>query len=337
MHSSRKSVNVKQIEKVKEICKLENDIIYIAKNGLYVRDVVIDGGIGEEVYVAHISDIHLNYCNKQDFDEAEPVLMSTYENRVWCANGETVPKLQRALEFLDDADQLIVNGDTLDYLSYGTMEIMDRELWDKYPNVIATLGGHEVLRKMQGKVEDTLSREDRLAILEKFWKHDMYYVSRIIKNKVMVIGMFNDLAQLGEEQKQKLEADIKTAKEKGYVILIFVHEPIATYNPEYKNFTEDMAMLVGDPAGFPQDFCDGISVGYKKTGSDECDEITKSVYSLIVNNADVVKGVFTAHHHSDMHLNIIAKTSNGMDAIIPQFVNTALAYDYGHVMRIFVK
>lgn len=328
---------MKQVKKQKKIISIENDVIYIAENGLYVRDVLIDADMGEEVYIGHLSDVHLNYCNKQDFDEAEPVIMSTYENRVWNSNAESVPKLEKTLAFLDDVDQLVINGDTLDYLSHGTMELMQREVWDKCPGVIATLGGHEVLRKMQGKVEDTLSRDERLAMLDKFWKHDMYYISKVIKGKVMIIGMFNDLAQFNEEQKNKLETDIKTAREKDYVILIFIHEPIATHNPKHENFTADMAMLVGDPSGFPKDFCNGISQNSKLIGNQDCDEITNTVYNLIVNNADVIKGVFAGHHHSDMHLDIIAKTSDGKDATITEYVNTAMAYDDGHLMRITVK
>ena len=325
------------VEKIKIISRLENDEIYFADNGLYVRDVVIDAGIGEDVYIAHISDIHLSHCNQQDFDEAEPVVMSTYENRVWCARAETVPKLQRALAFLDDADQLVVNGDTLDYLSHGAMELMDRELWDKCPDVIATMGGHEVLRQMEGKVEDTLSRAERLAILEKYWRHDIYYISAVVKDKVMIIGMFNDLAKFTEDQKHKLEADIKKARENGYAVLMFMHEPIVTYNPEYKTFTLDKVLLPGYADIFPIDFYDSTRYNNHFAGGPRCDEITNEVYSVIVNNADVVKAVFTAHWHNDMQVNIIAKTADGKDAIIPQFVNTALAYDDGHVMRITVK
>ena len=328
---------MKQIAKTKIVYSMENDEIHIAPNGLYVRDVVIDAGIGEEVYIGQISDIHLNYCNQKDFDEANPVLMSTYKNRLWCANGESVPKLQRALEFLDDTDALVVNGDTLDYLSYGTMELMDKELWDKRPDVIATLGGHEVVRQMQGEICDPQPYEERVEIIKKYWRHDIYYVSKLIKDKVMIIGMFNDLAKLNEYQRQKLDEDIKLARQKGYAVLIFMHEPVATYNPEYKNFTEGMTMLLGDPAGYPKDFCHGITGGSKMVGNEKCDEATKAVYNLIVNNADVVKGVFAAHHHSDIHIDIIAKTHTGDDTTIPQFINTASAYDDGHVMRIIIK
>lgn len=327
---------MKRIKKIKEICKSENDVIYIAENGLYVRDVLIDGGIGEEVYIAQISDIHLNYCNQKDFDEADPVVMSTYKNRLWCAKGETVPKLQRALEFLDDADQLVVNGDTLDYLSHGTIELMDRELWDKCPDVIATLGGHEVVRQMQGTVCDPIPYEERVEIIKKYWRHDIYYVSKVVKDKVMIIGMFNDLAKFNEYQKEKLEADINIAREKGYAVLVFMHEPVATHNPEHKTCTEKDVMLAGDTAGFPVDFCDCSQYHHSFAGGVRCDKVTNEVYELVVNSADVVKGIFTAHWHNDMHLDIVAK-NNGEETIIPQFIHTASAYDDGHVMRITVK
>ncbi len=328
---------MKQIAKTKIVYSMENDEIHIAPNGLYVRDVVIDAGIGEEVYIGQISDIHLNYCNQKDFDEANPVLMSTYKNRLWCANGETVPKLQKALEFLDDIDQLVVNGDTLDYLSHGTIELMDRELWEKCPDVIATVGGHEVVRQMQGEICDPQPYDERVEIIKNYWKHDVYYVSKVIKDKVMIIGMFNDLAKLNEYQRQKLEADIELAREKGYIILIFMHEPVATHNTEHKNCTEKDVMLAGDTASFPVDFCDCTLHRHNFVGGVRCDAVTNETYQLIVNSADVVKGIFTAHWHNDMHLDIVAKNNKGETTVIPQFIHTASAYDDGHVMRIIIK
>ena len=322
---------VKHIQDI-YISKDNKDNIYLAENGLYIRDVEIDAGLGEEVLIGHLSDIHLNYCNQRDFDEADPVVMSTYENRHWCANGETVVKAQRCFTFLEDADQIVLNGDTMDYLSHGSMELMQQEVWDKHPAVIATLCGHEVARKMQGKVADPMSYEERLAILEKFWKHDIFYVSRLVKEKVLVIGMFNDLARYNEAQKQKLEADLALARQKGYVVLIFAHEPLSTGNPLYQNFTAADAMLVGDSSVYPLNLYDG-----KIAGSDGSDAVTKEVYSLIINNADIIKGVFAGHVHNDMHVEITAKTYDGRDTVIPQYIHTATAYDDGHLMRIVIK
>ncbi|MBQ8526161.1 MAG: metallophosphoesterase [Clostridia bacterium] len=324
---------MKQVKHVSDIYTGENDILYTTENGLHVRDVVVEAGIGGEIYIGHVSDLHYNYCNQQDLDEANPVVLSTLENRKWLANGESVPKARRCMEFLDDVDQIVINGDTLDYLSYGCMELMQKEIWDKYPDVIATLGGHEVVRRMQGVVPDETTRESRLEILEKFWKHDIYYISRVVKDKVLIIGLFNDLACYSAYQEEKLRSDLELAREKGYAVLIFQHEPICTKNPIHKNITVDDIITVGDTSGFPRDFCDGD----KLAGSSTSDEQTKAVYSLISGSADVVKAVFAGHYHDDMYLEILGSTPDGREAYIPQYVHTATAYDEGHLMRITVK
>jgi len=328
---------LKSLTKIREICTVENDTIYETENGVVVRDVIIDAGIGHEVLIGHVSDIHLNYCNARDIEEADPVLMSTYRNRVWNANAETVAHIRRALAILDDADQIVVNGDTLDYLSHGTMELMDREVWDKCPGLIATVGGHELAIRMQGDVEETTTLEQRTQIIKNYWRHDIYYVSRLVGDKVLVVGMLNDRSTFYDIQIQKLTADLEKARRNGYSVLLFFHEPIATKNPLHKHFTGEDAMLVGDPNVFPKDFCTGNYKSKKMAGCDDCNEATKKMYSLITNSADVVKGVFAAHNHSDMHLDITAHTPDGTPAVITQYINTALAYEKGHFMRILVR
>ena len=144
--------------------------------------------------------------------------------------------------------------------------------------------------------------------------------------------MCNDLASFTGSQKDRLTADIALARRKGYAILLFFHEPLATHDPAYRHVSPDQAMSVGDPAGFPRDFCEGVWAG-NASG----DEDTKAVYDLIINSADVVKAVFAGHVHSDFYLEIAAKTPEGADAVIPQYVHTASAYDSGHLMRILVK
>lgn len=308
------------------------DELYLAANGLHIRDVVIDAGIGQEVLIGQLSDIHYNYCNFQDFNEADPVLMSTLEHRHWLADGASVPKVRKCLEYLDDADQIVLTGDTLDYLSHGTMELMQREIWDKYPGIIATVGGHEFARKMQGTVPETLSRETRLAIVERFWKHDIYYVSKLVKDKVLVVALLNDLSRFTTEQYTKLAADIALAREKGWIILLFAHEPIATQNPADKHITGEDAIQVGDPSAFPNNYCDGYMAG----GSNS-DPATKAMYQLIVSSADVIKGFFAGHVHSHMHLEIAAKLPDGTDTVIPQYIHTPTAYQNGHLMRIMIR
>ena len=192
---------------IKNIYKSQNgtDDINLIENGMYIRDVKLDLGIGEEIIIGHISDLHFNYCNEEDFKENDPVLMSTYKNRTWLAGGETAFLADKCFDFFKNADQVVLNGDTLDYLSYGCMEIMKREIWDKHPEVIATLGGHEFARNMQGEVPDTTPWESKAKKLQAFWPHDIFYFSRIIKEKILVIGLLNDGSRFYEPQKEKLK------------------------------------------------------------------------------------------------------------------------------------
>ncbi len=309
-----------------------NDLIYRIENGVWVRDVIFDLGIGDEVMVAHLPDVHFNYCNQADFDGGDPVVLSTHEYRKWLANGESVPKLRRCLEVVDDADCHVFNGDTLDYLSEGAKELMDREVWDKVPDAIATIGGHERAIQMQGKVPETTTMEERYQMLEEYWRHDIYYYSKLIKNKVLVVGFCDDRAYITEEALAKFRADIELCRKNGYVMLMFAHEAVATGDPDHKEFGIDRVMTQGDPSGSPWNFCDGFMLGGNR-GND----ISREFYDTLVNSADVIKGFFAGHHHNDMEIFIKAKNPDGSDAVIRQYIATALAYGDGHVMRILVK
>lgn len=306
----------------------KKDCIYTAENGVNIWDVTIDVGIGEEVYIALLSDLHYNYCNEEDFADADPVLMSTYEHRLWVRNAESVPTIRNCLAMTEDADIHIFNGDTLDYLSKGAMELMNREIWERYPECIATLGGHEISRQMQGKVPDTMSREEKLEILEAYWRHDIYYISKVIKNKVMIIGFLNDNGLQTLEQTEKLQADLQRARNNGYAVLLFAHEPIATNNPKHKSVGIADMLLPGDTSGLPHNYFDG-------TGNK--DKVSLDFYDTIFHNADIIKGFFAGHAHNDFKLEILAKTPSGEDAVIPQFVHTSSLYGAGNFIRILVK
>lgn len=329
---------MKEVQSIKELYRDDCQCLYVIENGLHVRDVVIEAGLKEPVYIGHISDLHYNYCNQQDFDEANPVILSTYEYRKWLAHAESVPTIRRCFDFLDDVDQIVINGDTLDYLSHGCMEKMREEVWEKHPDVLASLGGHETTRQMQGKVADPTTLESRMEILKTFWKHDIYYVSRVIKDQVMLVVFFNDRARVNDEQLRRFREDMELAREKGYKMLLFAHEPIRTGNPKEACIGHKEVIQIGDPSGYPINACEGLTHnGGGFMGCEKCDETTKAMYKEIISNADLIKGFFAGHWHSHIYLEILAKNSDGTEAVIPQFINTASAYQAGHVMRIIVK
>lgn len=76
---------------------------------------------------------------------------------------------------------------------------------------------------------------------------------------------------------------------------------------------------------------------YKKTDMKEGDAATEQIYDLIRNNADVIKGTFCGHQHFDYYTEIVAKTADGKDTIIPQYIMCAAYRHNGHLMKITVK
>ena len=110
---------------------------------------------------------------------------------------------------------------------------------------------------------------------------------------------------------------------------MFQHCPISTrggaeedrYSWFYKN---------GDTSGF--DSNKTVDLGKHEAGSTSS-ELDKRVYSLIVDNADVVRGLFCGDYHNFMYTEI--KGTDG--TMIPQYVSTANAYENGCAVKITIK
>ena len=294
------------------------------------REAVFDSGIGgEPVTIAQLTDLHFNNVNAQDVEENNPSIMSTYQNREWLRGGVSAKKAANCLKAVADFDQIVITGDVLDYLSWGAIELMQKNIWDKYPDALVCLGNHESTRVCQGEVEDTTTLESRLEILKAAWKHDIFYTSKVIKDKVMVIQMDNAsdhsfAGRFWECQIEPLTKDLALAREKGYTVLIFYHIPIATNNTEQGV----VAPIRGDS---------GEAYFANWGTSHNADDASAAVYNLIINNADIIKGTFCGHLHSDYYTEIVGKTAEGKEGIIPQYILTGIPYDEGHILKITVK
>ena len=298
--------------------------------GVSVRTITVDSGKGgDEIRIVQLTDIHINYCTPEDLND--PVLKSTYDNRTWLKNFAVKANLERCLNYAKDADQIVITGDIYDYLSQGAIDMAKKYIFDSYSTVMACLGNHESVRKCQGKVDENTTYEDRMAILSQNWINDIYYASRVIEDKAMVIVMDNGskggIGAFHECQVAKLDADLKAAREKGYSVFLFYHIPISTGNVKDRSV---VAEQIGDKNTKIQNFYTGAVGSFSSGASGE-------VYDLIVNNGDIIKGTFCGHHHNDFYTEIKAKTASGEDTVIPQYVVNAVPYGSGNVMEIIVK
>ena len=319
-------------------CNDPNRWIYSYENGPMVREVTIHSkkpGMNP-LEIVQFSDAHFNYCNEKDFTEANPALLSTYEHRLWHANGDSADVVDRSFAYAAMSDQTILTGDLLDYLSYGSQELTQKHLFWRDPNLLAAIGGHEVTREMQGVVADPTTSESRFDILQSFWCNDIFYTSKVLGDRVLAVVMDNgSTGTYSENQFNRLQSDLAYAKEQNLIVLLFQHEPICTANPAE---TDVPFIRANDPNASRNFFKDHIGGEY--TQKVLKDEWTMRTCRLIRQNSNVIKGVFCGHLHSDFYTEIYGIDASGMpnNTIIPQYILTATVYEnLGHVMKITIN
>ncbi|MBQ8814418.1 MAG: metallophosphoesterase [Lachnospiraceae bacterium] len=289
---------------------------------------------GEELNLLQLTDIHLSNLNLRDFEEKNPVVLSTYDGRRSSFNREDVFRnLDRLMPLAPLFDRTFVTGDVIDYLTWGAVEYIKRYLYDRHPEILLVPGGHDVSRKCQGKVDDPSSLESRQEILKTVWKQDLYYHSEVLADKVMLVLLNNGENRYYSHQTEKLKADIQRARQENLVILIFQHEPLCTRNESEKS----VVPLRVSQTPIPRDYHNGrIFIGNTQTTGEESMEM----YRLITESADVIKAVFCGHMHNEVYTEIVGWDKTGDIAqrvMIPQYILDAAAYDKGHMLMITIR
>ena len=319
-----------------------NRVKYTVKpSQVLLRELTITAGIGEKVVISQLTDVHLSYYNEEDLKD--PVLKETYEKYTFKKDNETLENLQRTLKLAEkDADLIVITGDLYNYYSQGNMQTIKEHIFDKYDNVIATLGNHDVDRQCNDcTLEDPVTYEELRATVAAGWCNDITYESRIIKDKVMVIALdnnayYDDGYHFLPEQVPLLTADLQKARENGYVVLLFYHVPLLTgdpsddYTPADKIFS-DKSRQKGSFGTAEGPYGGSECVGAHSAGADE------QIYDLITNNGDIIYGAFCGHLHGDFYTEIHAKTASGDEIMIPQYLIQGVLYDKGHCLKITIE
>ena len=299
------------------------EIFRDTETGVFERHFEADSGKGgAPVKIVQITDVHFNLCDEAD--EGDEELMHTKQCRHWNADGASAVSAQHAMAAAKGADQIIVTGDTLDYLSHGARVMTEKYIWGADPDALICIGGHDYTKEMQTGVKDYLPAEERLALVQSFWRHDIHYVSRTLGDKVTVVCM-NDNGRYPDCAVEPFLRDLADARANKRIVLIFQHEPICTYNPAD---TAVDAIRVYDPK--VHDFWHD-----KGCPELEWDDATNTVMHAIRANPDVIRGVFCGHSHSAFYAEILCEDGS----VIPQHVLEGNCYDRhaGHLMRITVK
>lgn len=322
-------------------------------NGLKTRDFNIKvGETGHHVTLIQLTDLHIGLCNEADKDNV--TLMGkdgekngTYYKRTWPNQNDVKRNLTSALKYFDNlkADQLVITGDALDYLSYGGLAFLREKIWDPYKGkVLIAPGNHELVQKMGGDVAESLTVAKRTKMLQDGWDHDLYYTSRVLQDKVMIIQMDNGLDDrdevakphfgklFHEEQVAKLTADLELARKNRYVVLLFMHSPIGTGNPDDKEVKltyDPNPESTKDGVNKTQNLYENVAAGTPNNGDSAA---SAAIWNLIYENSDIVAAVFAGHVHGDFYSEIIGKTRK-----IPQILLRGMCYEQGHALKITVE
>ncbi len=338
MYTDKRLEREKFFSQEKEIIEADNKEITkfqfykLKKTGQVICEVNLNLGLGgEKIEIAQITDVHLNYCLPYGEDEE---IQHTKECRTWLANGESVGAITKAMDVAQYFDQTVITGDILDYLSKGAAKLTKEHIFDRDPQVICTLGGHDITKQMETGIPNKLPIEERFEIVKNFWIHDIFYYSKVIKDKILVVGLNTAVGSYYPSQIDSLKNDIKRAREEGKYILIFQHEPISTGN--LKDISvEPVLKASANPSNTrPRNFYGGC-IG----NPDSENQTNKEMYNLITQNADVIKGVFCGHYHSAFYTEIKAFSQKyNKETIIPQFLAMGNPYlgQVGVVTRIIV-
>lgn len=300
--------------------------LYDQESGIIQQQVTIYSAkkLDAPITIGHITDLHFNYCNQEDFAENDPVLMSTYENRDFFRNGSSRKNAIKCLAHTADFDQTVITGDVLDYLSHGTVQLLNQLIWIPYPETIVTLGNHEYCIKMQGDVPEQQTLEERYATLEQIWEphHDPLYSSKLLGDAVLIIQMNNGLNEYDKRIIPQLQRDLQFARNNGYIVLLFQHMPLWSNNPQ----EESLAARFSN--GYDSINLYTAGLGYQE----EANSPTEIVYQMITHNSDLIKGIFCGHEHGFF----LSEIQCPDGSVIPQFIQTGACYNKGHVMRINV-
>lgn len=299
-------------------------------NGVKVMNFVIDavdGSNNETVTLSHVTDVHLNLLNKRDFANARPEVISFYRNRYHLMNGRTANATEKMMSVADAlSDQVVLTGDTLDALNYGTLDLMKRLMITKYPNALHASGNHELWQDTGvGQISDTMTMDEKRAVYQEYMPHDSAYSTLLLKNKVLLIQMDNAVSwdegsySYSEEQYQALAKDLAMARENNYTVIIAQHLPLQFGVKTGANKNNNQILAADAPNNFSGNKVDMSSndsyIMTDPDGSRGGREVATKTHRLITSYSDVVKGILVGHHHEAAVLDVIDIDTNQMTGI----------------------
>ena len=337
------------MKKIDEILPPESEIIsgspdarsgciYKSADGApWIYRVVLDSGLNvEEKNILFLADTHFAAINARDISENNPLVLTSYEKRGPVFGGDRVVKnATEVMKYSPQFDKTVLLGDSMDFLSYGGLQALERYIYGACPDALVLVGNHDDTRIAGHRASDETPRSSREEILASVIKNDIFYHSESLGKAILLIGMNNCHRRYTEQQRALLEADICRAREEGRKVIIAQHEMINTGREEDSRLPV-LHLNSSWCYNSAYNFCNGAD----KIGTAADNETTSAVYNLISSSADVILAVFAGHWHNAAYCEINAtynKDGKTVNTTIPQYVVPSAAYGDGFMAVVTVK
>ena len=275
----------------------------LEEDGVMIREVNLEAGLDKKnLQICYFSDTH-------------------FKSKTEDGN------LSEMLKFSNSYDQIVLGGDMVE--QYSMLDQLAAEIEPYKDKTIMVLGSHETM-DYSGKSTDA----ERVAKVNSLWHHNANYFSKLLEDRVMLIQINNSRGEFLEEQIALFQSDISLAKNNRYKVLLFVHEPLCVSNPAQSK-VNPIYLSPERPDLYNYYYVRGVD--FNACQGKDAEGATKSIYDIIVQNADTIKAVFAGHLHADFYTEISAKNSDGSSAKIPQYNVCSANNDNGHAIIININ
>lgn len=324
------------------------------------------GTIVREIHIEHTNpdvkpsvfgvtaDCHINRVDRTGKDKYDAEVMFSFWTRPGFSQKWVTDAFLNSTKLLNTYDLFVLGGDTVDYVTYGTLDYIKEKVLDKYDNCIFAMGNHEPVKNMQTTIPDIDEVRNHRQLYEYFDKDYLNCYTHLLNDSVLLITFDNgSYYKYNKEQYEKLKAAIKLAREKGYIILMFQHIMISTGNPD-DTHVKALLQGFGDSCTHPdgRNYYNFATVPVTDSIYDfqinmhtPNDTLNEEMYDLITQNTDVIRGLFVGHNHRCDYLEILPRNSrrevitDGSKPVLPVHNMDANPYsgECGNILKVVVN
>lgn len=243
-------------------------------------------GLDKPFYALHLSDAHLALADERDGERK--MLLAEKRTREFDAHaGGAYKNLRMQLDYAREKKlPVLYTGDLIDFVSLKNLETAEELLSDM--DYFMAAGNHEFSLYVGEAFEDKAYKMMSYALVEKYFRNDLYFASRIMGG-INFVAVDNSYYLFEKRQLECLKAEVR----RGVPIALMLHTPIHT-NELYSFMTEERkypcAYLAGTPEALMRQY-DEYRFRQQRPNEETLEFIA------YVQNEPLIRCIFSGHMH----------------------------------------